>query len=83
MPVFALKLHGRDRPLVVKVAGDSRKFSNRVTTMLAFAITSAELLSTQSSHFTFPIAIYRGDESLVFKKRREKRTRKRTRRVGE
>jgi hypothetical protein len=65
MPVFALKLHERNRPLVVKLAGDSRKFGNRVSTMLAFAITSADLLSTQSSRYTFPIAIYRGDESLV------------------
>lgn len=65
MPAIAMKLLDHERQLTVKIAGDSRLFSNRVSTMLALTITSAALLSAQSSYYTFPVAIYRGDESLV------------------
>ena len=65
MPAVAMKLLDREHQLTVKIAGDSRLFSKRVSTMLALTITSAALLSAQSSHNTYPVAIYRGDESLV------------------
>lgn len=65
MPAVAMKLLDREHLLTVKIAGDSRLFSKRISTMLAITITSSALLSAQSSHSTYPVAIYRGDESLV------------------